>query len=145
MGTLVFSTNKTNWHDITEILLKMVFTTITLSPPFRPLCSLISDAKKSSVQHLWAVLLLYIWQQPVKIENLLIILIFEQIDYLFPILQQFPVLETKQISQISMYYVKTRADNSGYTNHRITCLVVMCSSFDNEQAICPCFDIVHRN
>ena len=40
---------------------------------------------------------------------------------------------TKQISQISMYYVKTRADNSGYTNHRITCLVVMCSSFDNEQ------------
>jgi hypothetical protein len=24
-----------------------------------------------------------------------------------------------------MYYVKTRADNYGYTNHRVTCLVVM--------------------
>jgi hypothetical protein len=29
--------------------------------------------------------------------------------------------------------VKTRADNSGYTNHRVTCLVVMGSSFDSEQ------------
>jgi hypothetical protein len=28
-----------------------------------------------------------------------------------------------------MYYVKTRADNSGYTNHRVICLVVICSSF----------------
>ena len=25
---------------------------------------------------------------------------------------------TKKISQMSMYYVETRADNSGYTNHR---------------------------
>jgi hypothetical protein len=24
-----------------------------------------------------------------------------------------------------MYYAETRADNSGYTNHRVTCLVVM--------------------
>ena len=29
--------------------------------------------------------------------------------------------------------VKTRADNSGYTNHRVTCLVVMDSPFDSEQ------------
>jgi hypothetical protein len=33
----------------------------------------------------------------------------------------------------AMYYVKTRADNSGYTNHRVTCLVAMGSPFDNEQ------------
>jgi hypothetical protein len=39
---------------------------------------------------------------------------------------------TKKISQISMYYVETRADNSGYTNHRVTCLVVMGSPFDSE-------------
>ena len=32
-----------------------------------------------------------------------------------------------------MYYAKTRADNSGYTNHRVICLVVMGSSFDSEQ------------
>jgi hypothetical protein len=32
-----------------------------------------------------------------------------------------------------MYYVKTRADNSGYKNHRIICLVVIVSSFDSEQ------------
>ena len=32
-----------------------------------------------------------------------------------------------------MYYVKTRADNSGYTNHRVICLVVIGSSFDSEQ------------
>jgi hypothetical protein len=32
-----------------------------------------------------------------------------------------------------MYYVETRADNSGYTNHRVTCLVVMGSPFDSEQ------------
>jgi hypothetical protein len=32
-----------------------------------------------------------------------------------------------------MYYAKTRADNSGYINHRVTCLVVMSSPFDNEQ------------
>jgi hypothetical protein len=42
-------------------------------------------------------------------------------------------LYTKKISQISMYYVETRADNSGYTNHRVTCLVVIGSSFDSEQ------------
>ena len=40
---------------------------------------------------------------------------------------------TKKISQISMYYVETRADNSGYTNHRVTCLVVMGFPFDSEQ------------
>jgi hypothetical protein len=37
---------------------------------------------------------------------------------------------------IIMYYVETRADNSGYTNHRVTCLVqvvVMGSPFDSEQ------------
>ena len=39
---------------------------------------------------------------------------------------------TKTISKISMYYAKTRANNSGYTNHRVTCLVVMGSPFDNE-------------
>jgi hypothetical protein len=32
-----------------------------------------------------------------------------------------------------MYYVETRADNSGYTNHRITCLAVIGSSVDSEQ------------
>ena len=31
-----------------------------------------------------------------------------------------------------MYYVETRADNSGYTNHRVICLVIG-SSFDSEQ------------
>jgi hypothetical protein len=30
-------------------------------------------------------------------------------------------------------FVKTRADNSGYANHRVTCLVVMGSPFDSEQ------------
>ena len=40
---------------------------------------------------------------------------------------------TKNISQISMYYIKIRADNSGYTNHRVSCLVVIGSSFDSEQ------------
>ena len=30
-----------------------------------------------------------------------------------------------------MYYVETRADNSGYTNHRVTCPVVMGSMFVN--------------
>ena len=36
---------------------------------------------------------------------------------------------------MSMYYmyVETRADNSGNTNRRVTCLVVMGSSFDSEQ------------
>ena len=43
---------------------------------------------------------------------------------------------TKKISQISMYYVETRADNSGYTNHRVTCLVVMGSPFGSEQVHC---------
>jgi hypothetical protein len=32
-----------------------------------------------------------------------------------------------------MYYVKTRADNSGYTNHRVTCLIAMVFPFDSEQ------------
>jgi hypothetical protein len=32
-----------------------------------------------------------------------------------------------------MYYVETRADNSGYTNHRVIRLVVIGSSFDSEQ------------
>jgi hypothetical protein len=32
-----------------------------------------------------------------------------------------------------MYYVETRVDNSGYTNHRVICHVVICSSFDSEQ------------
>jgi hypothetical protein len=31
-----------------------------------------------------------------------------------------------------MYYAETRADNSGNTNHRVICLVVMGSPFDNE-------------
>jgi hypothetical protein len=40
---------------------------------------------------------------------------------------------TAKISLISMYYVETRADNSGYTNHMVICLVVIGSSFDSEQ------------
>jgi hypothetical protein len=32
-----------------------------------------------------------------------------------------------------MYYVETRADNSGHTNHKVICLVVIGSSFDSEQ------------
>ena len=32
-----------------------------------------------------------------------------------------------------MYYVKTSADNSGYTNHKVICLDVIGSSFDSEQ------------
>jgi len=32
-----------------------------------------------------------------------------------------------------MYYVETRADNSGYANHRFICLAVISSSFDSEQ------------
>jgi hypothetical protein len=32
-----------------------------------------------------------------------------------------------------MYYVESRADKSGYTNHRAMCLVVISSSFDSEQ------------
>jgi hypothetical protein len=31
-----------------------------------------------------------------------------------------------------MYYVETRADDSGYANHRVICLVVIGSSFDSE-------------
>ena len=34
-----------------------------------------------------------------------------------------------------MYYVKTRADNSGYTNHMVICHVVIGSSFDSEQVL----------
>jgi hypothetical protein len=40
---------------------------------------------------------------------------------------------TKTICQISIYYVETMADNSGYTNHRVICLLVIGSSFDSEQ------------
>jgi hypothetical protein len=40
---------------------------------------------------------------------------------------------TKIISLISMYYVETRTDNSGYTNHRVICLIIIGSSFDSEQ------------
>jgi hypothetical protein len=43
------------------------------------------------------------------------------------------VYHTKTISQISMYYAETREDNSGFSNHRVTCLVVMGSPFDSEQ------------
>jgi hypothetical protein len=32
-----------------------------------------------------------------------------------------------------MYNVETRADNSGYTTHRVIYLVVIGSSFDSEQ------------
>jgi hypothetical protein len=32
-----------------------------------------------------------------------------------------------------MYYVESRADKSGYTNHRAMCLVVISSSSDSEQ------------
>jgi hypothetical protein len=32
-----------------------------------------------------------------------------------------------------MYHVETRADNSGYANYRVICLVVNGSSFDSEQ------------
>jgi hypothetical protein len=32
-----------------------------------------------------------------------------------------------------MYYVETSAANSGYTNHRVICLVVIGSSYDSEQ------------
>jgi hypothetical protein len=39
-----------------------------------------------------------------------------------------------------MYYVKTRADNSGYTNHRVICLVVIGSSFDSEQILVESVD-----
>jgi hypothetical protein len=38
-----------------------------------------------------------------------------------------------QKNLISMYYVETRADNSGYTNHRVIFLAVIFSSFDSEQ------------
>jgi hypothetical protein len=31
-GTLVYSTNKTDCHDITELLLKVALNTITLTP-----------------------------------------------------------------------------------------------------------------
>ena len=34
-----------------------------------------------------------------------------------------------------MYYVETRADNSGDTNHRVICHVVIGSSFDSEQVL----------
>ena len=43
------------------------------------------------------------------------------------------VIEKFTISLISMYYVETRADNSGYANHRVICLVVIGSFFDSEQ------------
>jgi hypothetical protein len=50
---------------------------------------------------------------------------------------------TKKISKISMYYVKTRADNSGYTNHRVTCLVVMGSPFDKWTAKVSIWNLVY--
>jgi hypothetical protein len=34
-----------------------------------------------------------------------------------------------------MYYVETRADNSGYANHRVICPVVIGSSFDSVQVL----------
>jgi hypothetical protein len=43
-----------------------------------------------------------------------------------------------------MYYVETRADNSGYTNHRVTCLVVMGSPFDSEQVFEFHFNAYHN-
>ena len=43
------------------------------------------------------------------------------------------ILIILKISLISKYYVETRADNSGYANHRVICLVVIGSSFDSEQ------------
>jgi hypothetical protein len=33
----------------------------------------------------------------------------------------------------SFDYVETKADNSGYANHRVICIVVIGSSFDSEQ------------
>jgi hypothetical protein len=43
--------------------------------------------------------------------------------------------EHQIISFIMFVHVleKTRANNSGFTNHRVICLVVIGSSFDNEQ------------
>jgi hypothetical protein len=32
-----------------------------------------------------------------------------------------------------MYYVETRADNSGYANHRVIWFIVMGSTFDSDQ------------
>jgi hypothetical protein len=43
------------------------------------------------------------------------------------------ILIILKISLISKYYVETRADNSGYANHMVICLVVIGSSFDSEQ------------
>jgi hypothetical protein len=40
---------------------------------------------------------------------------------------------TKKISLICMYYFETRADISGYANHRVICFIVIGSSFDSEQ------------
>ena len=44
------------------------------------------------------------------------------------------MLDRVVLSQISMYYAETRADNSIFTNHRVTCLGVMGSPFASEQA-----------
>jgi hypothetical protein len=43
-----------------------------------------------------------------------------------------------------MYYAERRADNSGYANHRVTCLVVMGSPFDSEHVEFH-FNAYHRN
>jgi hypothetical protein len=51
---------------------------------------------------------------------------------------------TKKISLISMYNVKTRADKSGYTNHRVICLVVIGSSFDSEEVSPPDPNLLNR-
>jgi hypothetical protein len=52
---------------------------------------------------------------------------------------------TNKISLISMYYVQTRADNSGYTYHRVICLVVIGSSFDSEQVTYVIWNILVLN
>jgi hypothetical protein len=43
-----------------------------------------------------------------------------------------------------MYYVETRADNSGYTNHRVTCLVVMGFPFDSDRYVEFHFNAYHN-
>ena len=45
---------------------------------------------------------------------------------------------------MSMYYAETRAANSGYANHRVTCLVVIGSPFDSEQ-VCRVSKSKRRN
>ena len=54
-GTLVSSTNKTNRHDITEILLKVALSTITLTPNI--IISKYSNNKDKHVELKWTILL----------------------------------------------------------------------------------------